>query len=609
MLLTVLFGPLDDATIRSSETQVEWVEVARGEYLLPADKASNDLYIVVSGYLEVLLPLKPGGPAQVLDHVARGEYIGETTIFTGEPWNTVIRAVRDSVLAKFDASVFAEFCQRHPQAMQTVARMAFERVKRQQTGSGRLRPSVKAGGNIAILALESGVRDFARRLSRALKENLAVFHVASPDVERLFPMLSGLPHDDPRQIRLSTWLDQQELEQHLVLYEADAGLTDWTRRCIQRADQLLLVANAQSDPLPGELERACAAWENPVHPAAKSLILLHPDGRNLPSQTERWLRGRSVQNVYHVRGDSEADTDRLARILSGHAVGLALGAGGARGIAHVGVIRALDEAGIPIDIVGGTSVGSIVAAMVAMGMKWDAMMDAFRVFARMKPHQDYTFPLSGLVRGRKFDRVMQRIFQDGCLEDLWLNCFGISTNLSTAQMVIHERGPVCKMVRASCALPAIVVPAVDRGELFIDGGVINSLPGDILRERCGTVIAVDVSAHSRLTVEAERVGLPSAWQVLYSRLHPFRQSLSVPSIVEIIEQTMALASFERKARVADDADLYLCPPVGHFPSIDVTSFEAIQQAGYSYAQKEIDAWQKRTASEQKPNVRVKRTAQ
>src|SRR6202030_519295 len=119
-----------------------------------------------------------------------------------------------------------------------------------------------------------------------------------------------------------------------------------------------------------------------------------------------WLDCRTVDNVYHVRRDHPADISRLARVLSGQAIGLALGAGGARGLAHVGVIRALEEAGIPIDIVGGTSVGAIVAALHAMGMRWDAMMETFRAFARMKPHRDYTFPWSGLVRGRKFDRLM-----------------------------------------------------------------------------------------------------------------------------------------------------------------------------------------------------------
>ena len=88
--------------------------------------------------------------------------------------------------------------------------------------------------------------------------------------------------------------------------------------------------------------------------------------------------------------------------------------------------------------------------------------------------------------------------------------------------------------------------------------------------------------------------------MLFSRVNPFHTSLSVPNVVEIIERTMVLGSCDRKARVASDADLYLCPPVGHFRTLEVTSFDQILEAGYCYAQKEIQAWQDTRAQQLKP---------
>jgi NTE family protein/lysophospholipid hydrolase len=585
--LPSLLGPLEAQVLDEIEREADWIEVRSGDFVAREDDRSNDFVILLGGCLEVLGHPVPGGSVAAAGLVHVGDCLGDLALFTEEPWGARVRAVRDSVLARFDVAALAALCHRHPTLMQRLGRLACQRLQSHSARPARIPRHV---GGILVVPLHHSAGDFAASLQRALAGD--ALHLTRSRIEALFPARFDTQDEGgPSDVRMSTWLDRQELTHVAVVYEADPAPSAWTAQCIERAERLLFVAGAEEDPRPGELEQYVRERAAILpRPPRVSLVLIHPGDRERPVGTSRWLRDRPWHDVYHVRANSQADQHRVGRVLSGRAIGLALGGGGARGLAHVGVIRALEDAGIPIDVVGGTSVGAVVAAQHALGMRWEAMRDAFVAFARMKPQRDYTLPITGLIRGRTFERAMQRMFQDVCLEDLWVRCFGISADLSSAQMIVHERGLVRRMVRASCALPGIAVPAVEDGHVLVDGGVVNSLPGDVMRGRCGTVIAVDVSPTRPVTTGGAVERLPSASQVLRSRLNPLRRSIPVPTIVEILEQATALGSLERKLRVAADADLYLCPPVGHVPTLDVRSFDEILETGYAYARARIGTW-------------------
>src|SRR5205085_1247357 len=155
-----------------------------------------------------------------------------------------------------------------------------------------------------------------------------------------------------------------------------------------------------------------------------------------------------------------------------------------RGFAHIGVLRALDEAGIPVDAIGGTSMGAFVGAQRAWGMDWRAMRDFnARCWNELKPLNDYTLPMVSLLAGTSFLREMKRFFGDARIEDLPLDYFCVSSNLTRGEAVTHARGRLWFWMCASMCIPGVAPPLVDEGSLYVDGGVLDNVPLDAMRAR------------------------------------------------------------------------------------------------------------------------------
>jgi len=175
------------------------------------------------------------------------------------------------------------------------------------------------------------------------------------------------------------------------------------------------------------------------------------------------------------------------------------------------------------------------------------------------------------------------------IEDLWTNFFCVSCNLTTLEMVIHRQGHLGNAIRASGAIPGILEPVLDNRNLLIDGGILNVLPGDIMRQFCNTVIVVDVAGDMDLTVNYDN--LPSPWKVLQHRILPFKQNIKIPSIFDILTASMLLSSLQKWKIVKEDADLYLRPPVGQFGLLEAKAYKELVTIGYEYAKEEIKKWQ------------------
>ncbi|MDD8026597.1 MAG: patatin-like phospholipase family protein, partial [Acidobacteriota bacterium] len=283
----------------------------------------------------------------------------------------------------------------------------------------------------------------------------------------------------------------------------------------------------------------------------------------------------------HLRWDREADFARLARILSRRSVGLVLGGGGARGMAHLGVLRALQERGIPVDMVGGTSIGAIVGGAVAMGMDAEQLMVLCQeTFQKHNPFSDVTIPVVSLLRSRKIDRAALRAYGEARIEDLWLGFFCISSNLGSCDVKVHTEGPVWKAARTSSSLPGIMVPVLHDGSVHVDGGVMNNLPGDIMRRKAGIVITVDVD--SRENMRPGFTEFPSPRKILWSRILPWKKKISTPNVAEIMMATIMTGCRKSADAVKEDADLSLEPPVRGIGILDFKAIEKTAQAGYEY---------------------------
>jgi len=580
--LTRLFGPLHDSVLRYVESRVQWVRLHAGDTLFSAGDTGRDLYFILSGRLRAV---GPGG--RVLNEMTRGESIGEIALLTGEPRTATVVAVRDSALVGVSREAFEEIVEKYPKVMHVIAGIVVQRLLAKERSS-----AAPAGSTcIAVLATtpSASTAGFTQRLVRALNAIGPTLHLTSKRVDTLLnqPGIAGADKDHVAGIRLAAWLDDQESRHRFVLYEADGAESGWTLRCLRQADEILLVADAGSDPEPRAAEKILLG-ERTISKARQTLVLLHPDGNRLPSGTARWFKNRQVERHYHVRLDREQDFGRVARCLAGTAIGLVFGGGGARGLAHIGVIRALREAGVPIDMIGGTSMGAVIAGAFGMGHEWNDILEISRTgWLRHKPHKEYTLPFISLIRTRVLDRWAKEVYGEADIEDLWLSYYCVSCNLTTSEAVILDRGPLWKAVRASSSLPGVFVPVLRDGSVFVDGGLVNNLPGDIMRRRsCQRVIVIDVGSETAFAFQAAE--FPSPWRFLWARILPFGSRLEVPSIGAVLMRTTEVSSKQKTNEVKRDADLCLRPPIDKYGVLEFESIDQIVEVGYRYAQKTLE---------------------
>ena len=555
-----LFRHLDDATADELASELEWFAMPGGRILFEAGSESDSLYVLKSGSLGAFKP-DQDDVLQLAGIIAAGETVGELGLIVDQPRSATVRTLRDSELLRLSRKGFDKLIARHPDAMLVTARLAVQRLITRETSQ-----LLSVPRTFAILSHDKGVdaSAFAERLRVALAR---YGHCAQIEAEAA-------------RGKTSAWFSAMEASLRFVLYVADGDDEVWHEMCVRQADCLLLLTNA-SEPASPWPEKASIDAEQALH-RPRHLLLLHASGNIEPGAASRWLAKVPGVAHHHVRNDS--DVERVARLLIGRSVGLVLSGGGARGFAHIGVVRALREAGIRIDSVCGTSIGAIIGAGVAADWSDDEMFDKYRrAFVDGRPLGDYTLPFISLVAGRRVARLLREAFGSVDIADLALPYFCVSANLTAGRAEAHRSGPLWYWLRASSAIPGVLPPVFRDGEVFVDGAVINNLPVDMLRDQgLGEIVAVDISADDVLCAQVDEYALPAWWKLAWQRLfHRHRR----PGIVSILLRSGMVnaeaASMQRRAQTS----LLLTPDLNDVELLDWNAYERAIEAGYRYAQK------------------------
>jgi predicted acylesterase/phospholipase RssA/CRP-like cAMP-binding protein len=581
------FASLDEATRLELAGQLEPVHVAAGEAIFREGDPGTGLFLVVSGRLRV--SVAAAGAERMLYDVGRGAIVGEMAALTDRPRAATVQAVRDSDLLLLRMSSFTALLERSPALVTGMIRLLADRVLAVDRLLTVDRPQAPPPGRTIAVACAGqdnrAATMVAGRLAAQLARAGSVFQVDADVVARhLGPGAAQRGPGDPGRGELTGWLHAVERGHDHVIYQPGAEDTAWSRLCLSQSDVVLLVASAGDDPSLGAVEARALA----TSALRCELVVLHQADPAQAPATARWLERRPVADHHHLRVDRPGDVARLARMITGTGCGLVLGGGGARGIAHLGVIRALEEAGVPIDVVGGTSMGAIMAALCALDMN-----DAERVrrVTNIARHGRRlvtpTLPLLALSAGRYVNRILADNLSAVPIEDLPRRFYCVSANLNRAQEVVHERGPLWPAVRASLALPGIYPPVYADGELLIDGSALDNVPVDVMRERVGRgrIVAVDVSPEVVPLIAAPFGTTLSGWRVLGRRLNPFAEPRPLPGIADILIRSTGLSEVpRRRAALGEDrVDLLLRPPVAGFGVLDFKGGTALIEAGYLYA--------------------------
>jgi NTE family protein len=287
---------------------------------------------------------------------------------------------------------------------------------------------------------------------------------------------------------------------------------------------------------------------------------------------------------------------RLARIQSCTAVGLVLAGGGARGCAHLGLYRALQERGIEVDFVGGTSIGAVMAALVASDRPLGEVMDVARRAFSVNPTGDYNLlPMLSLIAGRRLRSTIETSVRELLggkpdIEDLWKNCYCVASNYSQAREHVIRRGNLVKAVSASIAIPGALPPMLHDGDLLCDGGTFNNFPVDVMRTTrgVGKVIGVDLSSRKPRRIEHDEV--PGTWALLRDRLRARpKRRYKFPSLMAYLMNVTILYSSSRQRESQRLTDLYFNPPLERVGMLQWEKFDHIVGQGHAHGVEVLDA--------------------
>ncbi len=559
-----LFKDLDFTFLREIAQEAQWLSLPGGATLFAAGDPADALYVVLSGCLGVFAPAERRNRGFV-GRVAAGDTVGEMGLISGRPRSANVVALRDTELARISSESFNRLFGQHPEAMLRIARLTVDRLESSQS---RAAARSHAARTFTLLpqSVEVDVGGFAAELVKALS--------AFGRTELVWNVRAGS--------HTSHWFHRVESANEYVVYVAEPDAGRWSNLCVRQADSLLLVARSESDV--GSWPALARPQESAMAPQRAELILMH-DGELVRGAAARWLAGLPAGTPHHHLA-SKSDVARIARMLTGRGVGLVLSGGGARGFAHIGIVKALREARIPIDLVGGTSMGAILGAGVSQCWTIEELTDRFRrSFVEAKPLRDYTLPFVSLVSGRKVTRLLQREFGDVTIEDLPLDFFCVSSNLTTGHSEVHRRGELWRWLRASVAIPGVLPPVVHKGELLVDGGTMNNLPVDAMRELGrGPVIGCDVGADRAFTTDAAEVDVPLAWQLLSW----MREKKHRPNIFQILWRAGMVNSSAMTAAHREKTDLLLQPPLAQIDMLNWNGFDRAIATGYEYAVRRLE---------------------
>ncbi|MBK8429711.1 MAG: patatin-like phospholipase family protein [Lewinellaceae bacterium] len=567
--LEQLFGPLDDNTFSGIQTFFEWVDLHGGVCLFRQGDQDDSMYVVASGRLRVIR--HDGlGHREAVAEIAAGETVGEMALITGEPRNADIVAMRDTVLARISKADFERLAAIYPQALLHISRSIIERLREQTTVNRHKKYII----NLCLLPVSASIdkAGFTRQLREALSIHGEVTCIDSDHIDAVLdsPGIAQCTRKENAQHRrLTSWLEEQESLYRFVLYIPDIADSEWTHRCLRQADEVLLLGDSGQSPELHPVEIRYLQGRERLSIAGQTLALLHPPHTSRPTGTAAWIEHRPLNFHHHLRLNNVSDMARLARFLSGKAIGLVLSGGGSKGFAHIGVCRALEEAGITVDLVGGTSIGAIMGALVARGLDGETMRTRCREVFKKSPTGDINLvPRVSVFKAKKLESLLQEHFGDLNIEDCWLNFYCVSCNLTRNLPHVHRSGSLSAALRASISIPGVFPPAEFENELYVDGGVFDNMPVDEMnRLGAGTIIAVDLQMHREEDLTQTDV---------------YRKR-KLPNLLFVVMESAMLSGRYHAQTHRKMVDYYFNPPLQGISLIDWNKFDQVEHIGYQHA--------------------------
>ena len=551
--------------MKAAGKEAIWFSVAAGKPLYLAGEPADTLYFVLSGTLGIF---RDGvhGKSEFVGHIRSGEPAGEMSLFLGgvdltgdgvpndAPHTSSVYALRDTELIGVSRKGWDRMVKAEPELLESMIRVILRRLGKSGDRVASAAPKV------FTLVATSPTIDLKLR-ARSLKQAL----------ERL-GRKAVIVDEQMGDERPAAYFDELERAHDVVILISAIGDNSWYRLSMRQADRIWVVGRADARP------------SNPLMPDDQSpartlklvdVLLLHHSDERQGAKPAEWIAASGATRVFHWSRVEGQDCDRLARVMAGVSVGLILSGGGARAYSHIGVVKAMRELGLPIDFVGGASMGSVIAACVAMGWSDAEIEQRIRkAFVDSNPLGDYHLPVVGMVKGARVAARLKEHFGDAEIGDLDIPFFCTSTNLTSGATRIHREGLLRNALRATISLPGILPPVVDGKDLLVDGAVLNNFPADIMRDmHRGFVVGSDVTRQPENMDLKEFSEPPSFFRWVFNNGFS-----SPPPIAGLLMRTATIRADTKFGH--DMADVLVLPQLADVQLRDWKAYDETVESGY-----------------------------
>ncbi len=572
------FKDLSEKSIKHLLDNMSLISIDAGEVLIHPDEDDRSMYVLISGRLQVKKNADVPSEGEVIAEITENSVVGEISLLTGKKRSALVFGIRDCLLLKLDKISYDNFEKKNCESALSLSKKSLERlvspVKEKLPGEDIRLIAIAPAGDSDHTAF---ARDLYERLSQKHKTVLIDQDKIESTVGQEMAQSYG---EQEKHLNLIRWIQSLENQYRYVIFLTDRQMTPWSERCLRCADYLMFVAEEGVYPALNsiEIEFFGNAKNKNKFP---DLIFLHDENTEQITGTDKWLEKRPIERVFHIRENDETTLDRMIRIISGTSVGIVLNGGGAKGFAHIGVLMALQENNVPIDFIGGSSMGAIIGSGVLL-MDIEQGLEWCEEFANSK-FNDYTLPYLSLFKGEKISQSLKGSYGDLLIEDLWTPFFCVSCNLSKRKLEIHDSGPLFESVRSSISIPSVLPPIYLGDDIIVDGGVLNNLPVDVMRKkmRGGKIIAVNCNVEKEVE-KSKTYSEPfiSGWKIFFHNFFSGK-NLKYENLLNIINSTISLASEKHEDQMFQESDYSIGLDTKTIGILEFQKYKEIIDLGYN----------------------------
>jgi NTE family protein len=544
LLRIPFFSSLPHQTLSAIAAKLKKIHFEHGEVVFAENSLGDTMYLIESGQVEVSVNTGAGQHEKVINYLGPGNFFGEMALLLDQRRSATVTVTLDADFWALRKADLDELLVDHPEIALQITQELSRRL------SDVMADVKKRPGYSLVAVLGDGAWQLAESIYKLTRQRVVLLDVTGRN--------------------LVSQIDSNFQSEDLVILEA---MTDLSSDTLAETLSILMDGyNWVLMALPLDQSEINAKALR----LAKATVLLN-------TAEQDWMTAWSSGPVFAC-DLSEEEIGRLARRITDRMIGLALSSGGARGIAHVGVLQVLKEANIPLDIIAGTSAGSLFGGLYVSGRPLDEVADFAQNLVRLIDLKSglwdprVSLPWNGLIKGNATLRYLSRQFNNATFADTKIPFYVVAADVVSGEEVVFEQGYLAEAVRASIGIIGIFSPYHCNGHFLIDGGAVNPVPANILAEKGANIIIA-----SSVIPPVEK-----GW-LLGQAMTDRRGSLS---FLNVLGNMMAIMEREIIKTRMNPVDILIQPRVETYTSMDYDKAEDFIQLGREAAERELPLLQK-----------------